>query len=475
MRETVHIIIFNYPKHVPKDYYISLAQKSQQFIKKGIIMKKQLLLSALLLSAVYADASFKIPFGAQITGAGSTAAAPFMTFLINKYNHIFPCPQFIYKQSPAGLFAGSNNGLARVLGTATTFGVTDNIVPRDVLTDSPDCILEIPFIITSLSIIYRLPRLTTGVDFTPSSPATWPGHLNISPEDLCAIYTGNTVTWDQLLLRQYNGGQVWAVLSPVPAFARADESGSTEIFARYLACSNINNPNGACSSFAAAPNPQGPFFAPNTPTWGPNVLPVMGSLGMVNAVKNAVGPAAPNGAIGYVATPVACAAGFVTPTTGSGAGYPIGTAGLFVEGSTGFTSPAQNAYGNRANYVQPTEASVHDAINFNVSCLPSCTDLLCVKGAYPIVYSLRFVLFATQPVDLIACNIAQFILFTLTEGQKIADICLPCGYFPLPSECRDESLLQLDRITSAICEPCIPPCNPCLNQKCDFPCPLPCK
>jgi len=418
-------------------------------------MKKLILLSIMLLVASFAEAKFALPHGAEILGAGSSLAASYMDALIAKYNKIFPCPQFVYKQSPAALFSEAA-GVDRVIDGTVTFAVSDTPLSAATINSAPDCLLQIPFILGSLSIIYRTP---TG--FTPSNPI-WPNHLNISPADLCTIYTdaASTITWSVLLSRQYNGAQVCSgtgCTDLVKAYARSDSATETGLFTQYLDCSNPSGATTACNQYARSANPNGPFFAPVVPTWSTNVLPASGSNGIAQAVAAADGLGGrPNGAIGYVDSVVACEFGFIPGSMNQPAvGFPFGVAGLY--SGTGTIL-------DQINYVQPTTTTVQAA---NPDCIAG--TFLCVVGAYPIVFEELFVLYAGQPDSLFACNIAQFIQFALTQGQKI------CGATPLQTDCITDGFEQLTTIHSAICDPCLEPCNPCLGQTCPLPeCP-PCK
>jgi len=286
--------------------------------------------------------------------------------------------------------------------------------------------------------------------------AGWQGHLNIAPADLCSIYT-STLTWGAVINALYNGTQGYAGSfqnTAIKAFARAESADETSLLVNYFSYA------GVCASFTTqtnvAANPSGPFCGTAPGTWDPSVQCKHGT----DAVAQAV--AATEGSVGYVGTGSACQYGFFPGSTN---GAPLGVAGLFITGSVAYTSPQQNPYENPLNYTQPVLLSILAAV------IDDCTggEHLCVQGAYPIVTAESFVLFATQPNKLIACNIAQFIQFALAQGPTI------CGFVHIPGECVGEHLAFLDQIHSAICDPCIEPCNPCANQQCPLPSCLPCK
>jgi len=422
-------------------------------------MKRLLVPSLLLLSAASIHGKFSAPANAEVSGAGSTQVVDYMKALTKKYNGEVPCPKIVYKQSPTSLYAGSENGINRVLDASVTFAISDYPVPSSINTTS-DTLLQIPFMLSSLSIIYRLPTTFT-------AGGNWPGHLNISPVDLCAIYTGS-LGWNDLVSRLYNGATNTVPGNPViKSFARSDSAYETALFVQYLNCSTTALTCSFAFNSAVVNNPNGPFCS-GAPTWNlANVTCVNGSDAVANAVFGANGTGTnPNGAIGYVFTQVAIAHGFPIPTTGPTGGIPLGIAGLFVPGSTSYTSPQQSAQDNPQNYTQPTTAAVQAAA------AASCTgDLLCNTGAYPIVNAELFVLYATQSSTLAACNIAQFITYALTIGQKI----ITPGFAPLTTACSTESLLLVDQIVAALCDTCTKICNPCDDQPCPLPCSGACK
>jgi len=435
-------------------------------------MKRLIIPCVVLLCAGKIEAAFTAPFGATLDGAGSTLGATYLNNLINAYNKSYPCPTIVYKQKPASIYAGSQNGVLRALDDTVTFGVSIDPLSSITLEDAPDCILQIPFTLASLSIIYNLPS-----NFGPgtANPANgnWPNHLNIAPFDLCQIYTASAasqiVPWGTpsmlgLLNRLYNGAQIYTGGS-VLAFARADSSDETSLLVQYLQCSKTTplNVNLNCDAFITAANvttnPSGPFCNTNPGRWGSVVSCVSGGS---DAIARAV--AMTPGSIGYVGTDVAYDQGFFPIPTANG--IPKGVAGLFIQGSTNYTSPQQDPQQNPANYTLPVSTAVQAAVT---DCVGG--RYLCEIGAYPIVDMELFILNATHTDDIITCNIRQFIQFALTVGQDI-----PGGFAAPASGCLCEGIAQLDKLSSAICEPCVRPCNPCLNQPCPpLPSCIPCK
>ena len=356
-------------------------------------MKRVLLLSSLLFAFSGLQAQLPVPFGGTIQGAGSSQANPFMQALVKKYNSIFPCPVFTYTASSSGA------GRLAVYNGQVTFAVSDTFAPASEAVQ-PDTFLQIPFILSSTAIIYNLPA-----DF--SAPAGFV--LKLTAADLCAIYGTGGVTW-QSILTNANNNQVYNnPNSLIEPFARSDNSGTTGLFSGYLACSGttsttvaqfINWPGVAAGDFVA------------------------GSSAMTAAVfSNA-------GSIGYVGTGDAIPAGFTT-TAKNIALLPDA--------------------GNPAFFLSPTVNANVAAAQVGAATADACTSLLCVPGAYPIVSAELLDVFATQPTTFIACNVEQFIAFTLSEGQKLG----VTGFVPMTQACLAISR-QLNDISAAIEKPCIP-------------------
>ncbi len=401
-------------------------------------MKKLSILMIALLSVASVSAKYAPNYGSTINLGGSTLAAPYMNAAIALYNSIFPCPIFAYKQTAA--FSGSGTGRTDVYNGTLNASVSDAAAPSTETANLPDCFLQIPFILSSVSIIMN-PPATVVVEGNPIPQPVDPNTINFTGADLCAIFTSTLEDpagyWETYLTNPYNqfANQTLVSQTSIETFARLDASGTSAIFTTYL------NMCGGCSSVPA--NTQSIFNIPTTPptsTYFPDASPVTGSSGMITAVN------ATQNSMGYVGT-----------GDNLSSAQPLPVASLLeANGSTSVP----------ADFLSPTiPLNITNAQVGN----PSCTNLVCQPNAYPMVQAELFDVFGTQPTEWISCNISQFILFLLTQGQKLN---VP-GFVNMSQDCLAASLLYLDSIAPAICNPCIPQCIPCQSPTVcpNLPCP----
>ena len=412
-------------------------------------MKKLSILAIALLTVAGVSAKYAPSYGSTISLGGSTLAAPYMNAAIALYNSIFPCPTFVYLQTTP--FAGSGTGRADVYNGTLNASVSDAPAPATETANLPDCFLQIPFILSSVSIIMNPPATITLSTLPGPVLTTYTvnaADIRLTAYDLCAIYTASTAgaatQWETYLAKPYNSAALSnptpgtvATTTQITTFARSDSSGTSAIFTTWLnMCASCVGPNGPIPantsvifpSPAPAPSPYFPLAMREGTT--PNMLAAV---------------AATANSIGYVGT------GDNLNQTA-----PLATA-LLAEAGTGTNPPA-------SDFVSATNANVVAAQINN----PSCTNLVCQAGAYPMVQAELFDVFGTQTTSWIACNISQFILFLLTQGQKLN---VP-GFVNMTPACLQASLVYLDSIAPAICNPCVPPCVPCASQAvCPVTCP----
>ncbi len=397
------------------------------------MMKKLAILSVALLTCVSASAKFTPSFGSTIKLGGSSNANAYMDAVIALYNDIFPCPTFVYKQGP--LFTDDFVGRKDVYNGMLDASVSDFKAPSSETANLPDCFLQIPFILSSVSIIYNIPPTVTNASgFVYHLPADLvDGVLRLTASDLCQIYTsGVTVYWETYLAKPYNVSDSTLLLNTqMFRFARTDANGTNQAFTTYL------HDCGNCSRVIANdPNP----------TNNPNTLFEF-DAGASSSADMISGVATAGDSIGYIGTGSNLAA---FPN------LPLPAAFLLGGGLTdGF---------NLNHFVGPNFANVQAAQINN----PNCTNLICqpsedpnvTPGAivtYPLVIAEYIDLFGPQVTEWFACNLSQFIQFLLMDGQKIS---VP-GFVPMTQSCLSASRESLDSISAVICEPCIEPCIPC--------------
>ncbi len=398
-------------------------------------MKKLAILSVALLTCVSTSAKFAPSFGSTIKLGGSEAAEGYMDAAIALYNSIFPCPTFVYKQGT--LFSDDIVGRQAVYNGLLNASVSDFKAPSSETANLPDCFLQIPFILSSVSIIYTLPATVTDASgFVYHLPADLTdGVLRLTAADLCEIYTNVFNTWETYLARPYNlndsftGGS--SSSTRLFQFARNDASGINQAFTTYL------HDCGNCSGVIA--NDPNPANNPNT---------LFTSAGGASSSADMISDVAitPH-SLGYVITGANLASFPNLPAA-------------FLQGA-GLSTFLED-------FVGPNDASVQAAQIGN----PNCTNLLCQPSAdprvtpgaivtYPLVTAEFIDLFGTQSTKGIACNLSQFTLFLLSQGQRLG---VP-GFVPMTQDCLCASKEQLDSISTGICKPCIEPCVPCDSPK----------
>ncbi len=408
-------------------------------------MKKLAILSLALLTSVSVSAKYAPSYGSTISIGGSTLAENYMDAAISLYNTIFPCPTFVYKQTAE--FSDSFRGRYDVYNGLLDASVSDFLAPATETRNLPDCFLQIPFILSSVSVIYNLPASVTqsnGSTYNPATCLTPAGVLRLTGEDLCRIYTGATnadTLWETYLAKPYNCNVSFSSTNRITPFARGDASGTNQAFTTYL------NDCGNCTAVNAG-DPKPHFLNVTTAD------KVYSSAEMIEEIRKT------GGSIGYVGT----GANLIS--------LPTVPAALLLQG--GLMPPTDNLHQN--DFISPTDdeaiqnAQIDSVINNQV-----CNDLICQFAphsnpghVYPIVTAEYFDLFGTQPIEWIACNLTQFIVFLLTQGQKLG----VRGFVPMTQDCLNASKILLDSIAPAICKPCVEPCIPCRTPEfCEVACP----
>ncbi len=272
-----------------KCHFNKLYKKHTKKQKRIIMMKKLAILSVALLTCVSVSAQFRPAFGSTIRVGGSTLAENYMDAAISLYNTIFPCPTFVYKQTAE--FSDSFRGRYDVYNGSLDASVADFLAPASETRNLPDCFLQIPFILSSVSVIYNLPASVTqsnGTTYNPATCLTPAGVLRLTGEDLCRIYTGATsadTLWETYLAKPYNCNVSFSSTNRITPFARGDASGTNQAFTTYL------NDCGNCTAVNAGdPKPTFPNVSTN-----PSDL-VYSSAEMIEAVRKT------GGSIGYVGT-----------------------------------------------------------------------------------------------------------------------------------------------------------------------------
>lgn len=171
---------------------------------------KKLILSLLLLlvPSIFGTAS------SQLTGAGSTLAAPFYDQVIPAYEAAFPKAWSVIYNA-----IGSGAGVAALQQGSVNFAGSDVILTSSQIAGFSGPVLTFPAAVVGVSIAYNL----------PGSPA-----ITLTAQQIADIYEGTITNWSQIDS---------SIDLPIFVVARSDSSGTTGIFTQFLADSNIGWPS----------------------------------------------------------------------------------------------------------------------------------------------------------------------------------------------------------------------------------------
>ncbi len=332
---------------------------------------------------------------AIIKGAGSFHLRSFIEKNIAHYTKIYCCPCFEYK---ADKCHGSREGREALYASKVSFAGSDIPAPAHERERQPDVLLNIPIVFSALALVYHLPTDDPQCHF-PSNFV-----LSLTAEDIIDIFLKKErVSWASLLNKPYNnipyrGTAQIHPIAPLPSSGLRELLASLISTAYHIFPSNMREEHQRITT---------------SPDVSKSVKETPGSLGYTTFPQAR-----------YHKTKIA----------------QIQSSG----NSTVFIAPS----------IESIQLAAQESCQFwqRVACPEE------ESGAYPLTFAEYLIVFSHQPSEFIACNLAQFIYFVITEGQKLAQsICL----VPLPEECVKENLRLLDKICPIICRPCLPPCSPC--------------
>jgi phosphate transport system substrate-binding protein len=152
--------------------------------------------------------------GADLTGAGSTFAAP----LYAKWSDAYAAKSGVKINYQS---IGSGGGIRQLSEQTVDFGATDAPMSDAELAKAKGgAVLHIPTALGPVVIIYNLPKVATG--------------LKLTGEVLAAIYQGQITKWNDPRIAALNSG-VSLPATDILVVHRSDGSGTTYAFSDYLA------------------------------------------------------------------------------------------------------------------------------------------------------------------------------------------------------------------------------------------------
>jgi len=166
---------------------------------------------ALGLAGVLATAPLCAAQAQQITGAGSTFAAP----IYAKWGDASSAATSIKLNYQA---IGSGAGINQINNRTVDFGASDMPVAPDQLAAHK---------------LVQFPTVIGGVDIIVNLPGVKPNELKLTGEVIAEIYLGNITKWNDKAIAALNPGMKLPSLA-IASVHRADGSGTTFVFTDYL-------------------------------------------------------------------------------------------------------------------------------------------------------------------------------------------------------------------------------------------------
>ena len=325
-------------------------------------------LASLRRVAVAAGAAALLAAGAaaqtvQINGAGATFPYPIYSKWFAEYNKLHPGVRINYQS------IGSGGGIRQVTNRTVFFGATDGPMTEEQMRAAPGPLLHLPTVLGAVVPVYNVPGLRA--------------ELKLTGQVLADIFLGRITRWDSPALAKLNPG-VGLPSSEITVVHRSDGSGTTYIFADYLA--------------KVSPDWKTRVGVATSVNW-PVGVGGKGNEGVAGLVRQTPG------AIGYVELIYAV-------QTKISYGSVQNAAGEFVRADV----PSVTAAAAAAAAGMPKDFRV------SITNAPG-------KGVYPIS-SFTWLLLYENPGDKATAKVmVDFMRWALTDGQKFA---AELGYAPIP-------------------------------------------
>ena len=324
--------------------------------------------------------------------SASSAATPTVSATLNGSGATFP--KAFYEEAIASLhkkhpgitvnYAGGGSGKGRqeLQDQVVDFAGSDGLVKdEDKSKYKGGEFLYVPTVAAPITVAYKLP-LTD---------------LRLAPDTIAAVFQRKVLRWDDAAIAADNPGVTLPGL-PIVVARRADGSGTTENFTRFL-------------SRASA---QWTLGTGATVEWPADTQAGNGNTGVASIVKGTTG------AIGYVDLSDARATGLALALVRNKAGR--------------FVAPTLEGASAALAGVTVNSDLTYDPINADGD------------GAYPITAPTWILVYRRQPDQRKADAVRAFLEFVLTDGQTLA---ADVDFARLPDPLRDRALQQLTRIEGA--------------------------
>jgi phosphate transport system substrate-binding protein len=284
---------------------------------------------------------------------------------------------------------GSGYGISNVTSKNIDFGCSDapmNAKEVDAAKGAGGEVIHVPVAIGAVAIIFNLEGVKD---------------LKLSGEVLAEIYLRKITKWNDPKIAALNAGVALPDRDITPV-ARAESSGTTNIFTEYLSKKN------------------GEIKPSKSPKWAEGVAAKAENAGIAEFVKNTPGT------IGYVELAFAKNNGIAFASITNKSGKPVAPDAASV---TAAVDAAMKVKQDKEPYsLHPLSFSFTDADG---------------EGSYPIVGASYAILFKKQPKDK-GPVIVEFLKWVVADGQKLA---AELHYAPLPAELTKKAPELLGQVT----------------------------
>jgi phosphate transport system substrate-binding protein len=288
-------------------------------------------------------------------------------------------PELTVNYNPVGSGAGKTD----LADQKTQFAGTDSLVKDE---DKPKykggAFLYFPTVAAPITVSYNV----TGLD-----------RLSLSPSTLAKIFQGEVKKWDAEPIKADNPG-VSLPGGDIKVVRRADSSGTTETFTKYLK--------------KAAPE-DWKLDAASTVNWPADFVSAQQNGGVAQAIK---------GADGYI--------GYVDYNDAKSADLKFAS----VKNKKGtFVAPGLPASVSALGAAKVKDDLTYDALDSDAA------------DAYPIVAATYLLVYAKYPSAETVTALKGWLTFVLTDGQALAE---SVNFAKLPEELRKKALDQVAKVTS---------------------------
>jgi phosphate transport system substrate-binding protein len=318
--------------------------------------------------------------GAPLTGAGATFPQPIYAAWFHSFLSVEPSAKVNYQA------IGSGGGVTQFTQKTVDFGASDAPMKSSEAAALPGgsaSALEIPTVLGGVVIAYNVQGVQTG--------------LKLDGKTAADIFLGKVKTWNDPEIAAQNSG-VQLPATPIQIVHRADESGTTNVFTKWLS--------------AESPEWSSKVGAGKAVQW-PTGVGGNGNDGVAAGISQT------DGAVGYLSYDFA------------------------VRSNLGVAQIKRDSDGQ---YIAPSVDAISAAGGILKFPITEDTSILnsSAPGAYPISTTTYLLVYKNQANNTKGQALVDFLYWALTKGQ---DQVKSLNYSPLPSAIAQQALGLLGQVT----------------------------